>query len=79
MPELETLDTMMKMHIKECDSRDERNTEAMREIKEMFKGIWNAHDEMRNIVTSLQIKAAVAVCVMIGIGKVLDYVVAFLK
>ncbi|CAN5265128.1 hypothetical protein BH10PLA2_BH10PLA2_00810 [soil metagenome] len=74
----DSLGEIIKMHIKECDARDERNTRAISEIKGMFSGIWNAHDEMRKALTSLQIRAAFAVGAVMVAGKVFDYAVAWL-
>lgn len=64
---------MFEMHIKECDGRDNRNVSATNEIKNMIKGLWDAHDDMRRTVTSLQIKLAVGIGMFVAAGKILDY------
>lgn len=71
--DMDSLNTIISMHIKECDSRDARTAEAFKEIKIMFKGLWDAHDEMRKIVTNLQIKAALVLGGLMVLGKILDY------
>ncbi len=56
--DIESLRDMFNMHIKECDDRDQRNAEAVKDIKSMFKGIWDAQDKMRDGIVALQIKIA---------------------
>lgn len=70
----EALKQMFNMHIKECDGRDERNSKAIDEIKGMFKGIWDAQDEMRRTVTNMQIRAALFLGGLIVLGKAFDYI-----
>jgi len=69
----DSLKEMFEMHIKECDGRDVRNSAAVTEIKSMFKGIWDAQDDMRKMVTNMQIRASIALGGLIVGGKVLDY------
>ncbi len=80
----ELLTKLFDMHIKECDGRDQRNTKSIEEIKGMFKGIWDAQDqmrddntrennEMRRDITNLQVRFALALGGLIVIGKLIDY------
>lgn len=78
MSEMDVLSKMFDMHIQHCKERDELSKSNYKEIRDMFKGIWDAHDEMRKTVTSLQIRAALAVGGLIVLLKVADYVIAIL-
>lgn len=75
--DFDSLKQMFDMHIKECDSRDERNSLAITEIKGMFKGIWDAQDDMREKVTNIQVRMALALGGLIVVGKALDYFIAW--
>jgi hypothetical protein len=74
--DMDSLQKIIEMHIKECDNRDERNVKSIDKIETMFKGIWDAHDEMRKVVTNLQIRAGLALGGLIVIGKFVDYYLA---
>ena len=80
----DSLQAMFEMHIKECDGRDARNTAAINKMEGMFKGIWDAQDKMsdehKNVtnslradITTLQIRAALALggLIVVGIGLVI--------
>lgn len=71
--EIETLNAIISAHIRECDGRDVRNADAIKEVKEMFKGIWDAQNKMRKDVTALYIKGAMGLGGIMVIGKLLDY------
>lgn len=71
--DMDSLKQMFEMHIKECDKRDERNIKTNDRIETLFKGIWDAHDEMKQTVTNLQMRIAMGIGALIVIGKGIDY------
>ena len=72
--DIDSLKQMFDMHIKECDQRDERNSNAIVEMKDLVKGVWDSQDKMQESITKLYIRGAMILGGLIVLGRIMDWI-----